>query len=34
MISDYAELGRLIGGSGASDRVGARMVELLKEDKK
>ena len=32
--SDYAELRSLIGRSGVSDRVGSRMVELLKSDMK
>ena len=32
--TDYAELRSLIGRSGVSDRVGSRMVELLKSDMK
>lgn len=34
MKTDYAELRSLIGRSGVSDRVGSRMVELLKSDMK
>ncbi|MFQ8827131.1 MAG: lipid-A-disaccharide synthase [Alistipes sp.] len=34
MKADYAELRSLIGRSGVSDRVGTRMVELLKSDMK
>ena len=32
MADDFAELQKIIGGPGASDRFGARMVELLKKD--
>lgn len=34
MLADFEELRRIIGGPGASDRFGARMVGLLKEDVK
>ncbi len=33
MMADYASLGAIVGGEGASDRFAARMVELLKTDK-
>lgn len=33
MMADYASLGAIVGGEGASDRFAARMVELLKNDK-
>ena len=33
MMADYASLGVIVGGEGASDRFAARMVELLKTDK-
>ena len=33
MMADYAYLGAIVGGEGASDRFAARMVELLKTDK-
>lgn len=34
MLDDFAELGRIIGGAGASDRFAARMVDDLKELKR
>lgn len=33
MMADYAELRQAIGESGASERVGARMVELLRQER-
>lgn len=30
MVADYAELGAIVGGEGASERFAARMVEILK----
>lgn len=34
MMRDYAELRNAVGGPGASERFGRRMVEFLREDKK
>ena len=34
MLADFGELRRMVGGPGASDRFAARMVEILKEEKK